>query len=109
MRLVVLVQPIAEGMPAGIEYDGDVSADMFLQQLCQHVGEAKHGIDRGAIWPAHRRQRVEGAENKARPVNQDQVQSLNCNLGRGLPGDVNVRWRNPLLGSGHRDTSNTGT
>jgi hypothetical protein len=96
-------------MPAGVEYDGDVSANMFLQQLRQHVGEAEYSIDGGAIWPAHRRQCVEGAENEARSVDQDQVQSLRCNLRRNVPVDFNVRWRVPLLGSGHRDGSKTGT
>jgi hypothetical protein len=46
---------------------------MLAQQLGQHVAEAEHGIDRRAIGPRHRRQRVVGAEDEARPVDQDQM------------------------------------
>ncbi len=47
---------------------------MLAQQLGQHVGEAEHCVHRRAIWPRHRRQRVIGAEDEARSVDQDQME-----------------------------------
>ena len=71
--LIGVVDPIAERGPPGVEDHRQVSADMVLQQPCQHVGEAEHGVDGGAVRPGHRRQGVEGAEDEARAVHQHQV------------------------------------
>ena len=59
---------------------------MLAQQLGQHVGEAEHGVHRHAVGPGHRRQRVEGAEDEARAVDQDQVQAS----GSGPSGDLEL-------------------
>ena len=44
-----------------------------LHQPEQHVGEAEHGVHRRAVRPGHRRQGEEGAEDVARPVDQDEA------------------------------------
>ena len=74
LRLVLFVEAIAESQPPGVENDREMGADMLLQQPRQHVGEAEHRVHRRAVRPRHRRQRVEGAEDEARSVDQDQVQ-----------------------------------
>ena len=71
LRLVGIIQPIAERCSAGVEDHRDMGADMLAQQLGQHVGEAEHRVHRRAVRPRHRRQ---GAEDEARSVDQDQVQ-----------------------------------
>ena len=73
MRLVLVIQPVAEGGAPGIEDDGEMGAEMILQQFRQHVGEAEHRIHRRPIGPRHRRQRMKGAEDEPRPVNEYQV------------------------------------
>ena len=103
LRLVGVEQPVAEGGAPGVEDHRDVGADMLAQQLGQHVGEAEHGIDRHAVGAVHRRQRVKGAEDEPRAVDQDQMQAR-----IGLRG-VSARRR---LGRRHRARtggSNRGT
>ncbi len=73
VRLVLVVEAVAEGGAAGVEDDGEMGADMILQQLGQHVGEAEHGIYRGAVRAGHRRQGMKGAEDEARAVDQDEM------------------------------------
>ena len=73
LRLVGVVQPVAEGLAAGVEDHRDMRADMLAQQLRQHVGETEHRVHRRAVRPRHRRQRVVGAEEEARSVDQDQM------------------------------------
>ena len=118
MCLVGIVQPVAECLPAGIEDYRDVRADMLAQQLGQHVGEAEHRVHRRAVGPGHRRQRVVGAEDEARSVDQDQMQLLV--EARGLLGlfqEFSVRWRGRLLrlspglarGSAHTGANSRGT
>ena len=55
----------------------------------EHVGEAVDGVDRCAVLPGHGRQRVKGAEDKARAVNQDKMGFY----GRGCIGHVSDRGR----------------
>ena len=74
LRLVGVVDAVAERRAAGVEDDGDVRAGMVLQQPRQHVGEAEHGVHRRAVGPGHRRQRVEGAEDEPRPVHEHQME-----------------------------------
>ena len=98
VRLVVLVQAVTERRATGVEDDGDMRADMLPQQLRQHIGETEHCIHRRPVGARHRRQCVVGAEDKAGPVNQDQVQRPIRR--RKLPGrfeDFSVRWRGRLL------------
>ncbi len=86
LRLVGVVDAVAEGVPPGVEDHRQVGADMVLQQPRQHVGEAEHGVDRRAVRPGHRRQRVEGAEDEPRAVHQDQVQRPAAARPRSVPG-----------------------
>ncbi len=81
MRLVVLVDLVAERLLAGVEDDGQMRRPAalagVLQQLPQHGAEAVHGADRQAVGRARqRRQRVEGAEDVARAVDQVDVAAL---------------------------------
>ena len=73
LGLVGFVEAIAERGAPGVEDDGDMGADMFAHQAGEHVGEAIDGVDGGAVGPGHRRQGVEGAEDEARSVDEDQM------------------------------------
>ena len=99
VRLVVLVDLVAEGLLRGVEDDGEMGRRLgglrLAQQLPQHGAEAVHGADRQAVGGARqRRQRVEGAEDVARAVDEIDVAALDDGrrlaLGhgrrRGLPG-----------------------
>ena len=69
--LVIGIDVVAEGPPRGVENDGEVIGLGILQQLHQHVAEAEHRVGRRAVAPFHiLRQRVIGAENVARSVDQ---------------------------------------
>ena len=72
--LVLVVDLVAEGHLAGIEDHGDV-VDLGLVQKVgdQHAAEAVDGVDRHAVGPRHRRQRMVGAEQVARAVDQVEV------------------------------------
>ena len=87
MRLVVLVDLVAEGLLAGVEDDGQVRRPARLarvgQQLPQHGAEAVHRPHRQPIGRTRqRRQRMEGAEDVARAVDQVDVAALDD--GHGL-------------------------
>ena len=69
------------------------SASVSGQQLRQHVGEAEDGVDRRAVRARQRRQRVIGAEDEARAVDQEQVAFL--------PGPGGGRCCGDLGGAGH--------
>ena len=75
VRLVVGGDGVAEAHPAVVEDHGKVRGPLFAlglaQELPQHVAEAVHGADRQPVRGARqRRQRVEGAENVARAVDE---------------------------------------
>ena len=81
LRLVFRIDVVAEGVPSSIENNGDVRRrfrDLALaQKLPQHLAEAVHGADRQPVRrPGQRRQRVEGAEDVARPINEIDVAAL---------------------------------
>ncbi len=65
VRLIFRIDVRAERLAAGVENDGDVVGIGVLQQLHQHGAEAVDGVDRRAIGPRHRRQGMEGTEDKA--------------------------------------------
>ena len=73
VRLVIGVEIVAEGATPGIEDHRQMVGVGLLQQLHQHVDEAEHGVDRRAVRPGERRQLVEGAEDEARAVDQEDV------------------------------------
>ena len=78
--LVIGIDVVAESPPRGVENDGEVIGLGVLQQLHQHGAEAEHRVGRRAVAPVHRRQRVIGAENVARSVDQKDP--------RGPPGPL---------------------
>ncbi len=81
VRLVLVVDLVAIVIAAGIEDDGDVGRPApgfgIGNQLPEHGAEAVHGADRQAVGrPRQGRQRMEGAENVAGPVDQVDVAAL---------------------------------
>ncbi len=81
VRLVVLVDLVAERLLAVVEYDGEVRGPArppgVLQQLPQHGAKAVHGADGQAVGGARQgRQRMEGAEDVARAVDEVDVAAL---------------------------------
>ena len=81
VRLVVGIEIGAEGFFRFVEHHRKMRRLVFrlhvAQQLPQHVAEAEHGIDLQAVrFAAERRQRVIGAENVARAVDQEDVVAL---------------------------------
>ena len=88
VRLVVLVELVAERVLGLVEDDREMRRLVLrlhvAQQLPQHVAEAEHGIDLQAVRLAvQRRQRVIGAENVARAVDQKDVVALLHGTRRG--------------------------
>ena len=81
VRLVVGVDLVAECLRRIVEDDGEMRRLVarrrrrpLLQDLPDHVAEAEHRADRQAVgFPRQRRQRVEGAEDEAGAVDQDQM------------------------------------
>ena len=73
LGLVFVVEAVAEGEAPGIEDHGEMGADVFLDHACQQVGEAEDGVDGRSVRPGHWRKGVEGAEDEARSVDEDQV------------------------------------
>ena len=81
VRLVVGIDLAAKALGRIVEDDGEVRRLVaglrrrpFLHHLPHHVAEAEHGAGRQPVGLArHRRQRVEGAEDEAGAVDQDQV------------------------------------
>ena len=90
VRLVVGVDVVAEGQPAGVEHHRQVAAAMVGQEARQHLGEAEHGIHRRAVRPGHRRQGVEGAEDVAGAVDQDEVRRCEPGSRPGLRSSVSA-------------------
>jgi hypothetical protein len=79
--LVEVVEVVAEGVGALVEHHRDmgrpVRGAVPLEELPEHVDEAGHGSDGQAVGlPRKRRQRVVGAEDEGRPVDQVQVAAL---------------------------------
>ena len=73
VRLVVGVDVVAEGRAGHVEHDGDPVGIGILDQPHQHGREAIDGVDGGAVGPRHRRQGMEGAEDVAGAVDQEDV------------------------------------
>ena len=73
VRLVELVDLIAKGEPRRVEDHRGMVRIGFAQDLPQHVGEAEHRIDRRAVGAGQRRERMEGAEDEARAVDEVEV------------------------------------
>ncbi len=81
VRLVLAVDLVAEALAARVEDDGDVGRTArllgILDQLPQHGAKAMHRADRQPVrGPRQGRQRMEGAEDVARPVDQVDVAAL---------------------------------
>ncbi len=81
MGLVVGIERVAEGRPRSVEdhrqmgrLDRGAGLLRLLQQAIEHVAEAGDGADRQAVRLAgERRQRVIGAEDVGRAVDQEEV------------------------------------
>ncbi len=71
--LVLVVDLVAEGGAAGVEDHRDVIDLGIVEVERQHAAEAVDRVDRRAVGPRHRRQRVVGAEQVARAVNQPEM------------------------------------
>ena len=71
--LVLVVDLVAERRAPGVEDHGDVVDLGIVEELHQHAREAVDGVDRRAVRPRHRRQRMIGAEQVARAVDQVEV------------------------------------
>jgi hypothetical protein len=71
--LVLVVDLVAEGGAAGIEDHRDMIDLGIVEMLHEHAAEAVDRVDRRAVRPRHRRQRVIGAEQVARAVDQIEV------------------------------------
>ena len=81
LRLVVGIELGAEGLLGLVEHHREVGRPLarlhVAQQLPQHVAEAEHGVDLQPVRLAvERRQRVIGAEDVARAVDQKDVVAL---------------------------------
>ena len=81
VRLVFGIEIGAEGLLRLVEHHREVGRPLLrlhvVQQLPQHVAEAEHGVDLQAVRLAgERRQRVVGAEDVARAVDQEDVVAL---------------------------------
>ncbi len=101
MRLVVRVHVSAERLFRLVEHDREVGRLLaglhIAQQLPQHVAEAEDGVDLQSVrLAAERRQRVIGAEDVARAIDQEDVIARlrraaghgrsGCALGAGIFG-----------------------
>ena len=102
--LVVAVEFVAERGAAGVEDDGDVGALVLLEQAGEHVGEAEDGVDGGAVGPGHGREGVEGAEDEAGAVDEDEMGLGGGRCIRHVSGRDRLRRR----GRGGRCGSNRG-
>ncbi len=94
LRLVLVVEIVAKGMRAGVEYAGEVCRLVprleVLQHLPQHVAEARNRADGQAVRLARQlRQGVVGAEDKAGRIDQ-------IDVARRVDGAVHGHER-PLL------------
>ena len=103
VRLVVGIEIGAERLLGFIEDDGQMRRPLLrlhvAQQLPQHVAEAEHGIDLQPVRLAvERRQRVIGAEDVARAIDQEDVVAL---FQRADGGGVRRLFRN-WIGGGFR-------
>ena len=82
MRFVFRIELVAEGLPAGIEDDGDVFLDavvaQLVEQLDHHGRESAYRAHVGAVGARQLRQGVERPEDVARPI--DQVEALGANV-----------------------------
>ena len=90
LGLVEVVEGVAEGGAAGVEDDGDVGAVVVLEEPGEHVGEAEDGVDRGAVLAGHGRKGMEGAEDEAGAVDEDEVivvRHFSAPLGQGAALD----------------------
>ena len=81
VRLVVGIEFGAEGLLRLVEHDREVGRLLLrlhvAQELPQHVAEAEHGVELQPVRLAgERRQRVIGAENVGRAVDQEDVVAL---------------------------------
>ena len=91
VRLVIGVELVAKRLGRIVEDDGEMRGLVagrlgrpFLHQLPDHVAEAGDRADRQAVgFARQRRQRVEGAEDEGRAVDQDEVVA---GFERGLGG-----------------------
>ena len=70
---VVLVEIVAEGGSAGVEDDGDVRPGVIGEEAGEHVGEAEDGVDGDAVGAVHGGEGVEGAEDEAGAIDEDEV------------------------------------
>ena len=68
--LVVGVDVVAEGDTGGIEQDGDAVPFPGAGEFVDHVAEAEHGVGRRPVRAVEGRQRVKGAEDEPRAVDQ---------------------------------------
>ena len=122
LRLVLVVEAIAERDAGGVEDDGNMIGVGLAQQLRQHVAEAEHRTGRGPVRARQRRQGVIGAKDETRTVDQKNMmrrrRTGRCGGGRGqlrnerfddfvhgiLHLDVArccwVRWRDGFTGTG---------
>ena len=92
MRLVVGIKRVAERLLALVEDDRQMRRPILLRhvahQLPQHVAEAQHRIDLQTVgFAVQRRQRVIGAENIGRAIDQKDVVALCRGIGGGRSGD----------------------
>jgi hypothetical protein len=71
--LVFGEQLVAERLAGSIEHHGDALGIVVLQELREHVQHAKHGTGRFAARIAERWQRVEGAVQVRRTIDQHEI------------------------------------
>ena len=122
VRLVGGVDVVAEGHPRAVEDHRDMAGGMLRQEGREQAGEAVDGVHMHPIRPGHRRQGVEGAEDVARPVDQDQapfarrdrgdavraVRLAHAINGRRAEGALNGCLRRRRPRPAHRCASNRG-
>ncbi len=107
MRLVLVVELVAEAHARAVEDDGEVVGVGLLQQLEEHVAIAQHRADRRAVGAGQRRQRVIGAEDVAGAVDEIDVPQRSAHGGDapGLRGRAHAR---PPCRAPRRAASNRG-
>ena len=71
--LVVWIDVVAKSDPVRIEDDGDMVGVGVVDQLHQHLGEAKDGADGRSVRTGEGRQRMIGAEYESGTIDQENV------------------------------------
>ena len=82
VRLVLLEQFVAEGAPRRGEHHGDTLGRLLFDELVEHVEHAEHRTGGVSLGIGQRRQRVKGAIQIRRAVDEDEFARAHGRRGR---------------------------